>query len=460
MTKFSTHEDREGATPGYGSLLTAHLRNKQTWGSDKPKSAGELREEIAARFDECEALLDAAKQQGRDLTAEETRQVDRLQREINAHRNVLAEVEGREQEDARQVLDGIADAVGAERGERRRGPQVWQDAHGKPVYALGKRDRWQDLPATTKGVDATARVGEFVKCAITGNWRNASPGIRAAMSEGANTAGGYLVPEEMLRRVIDLARAKSVIMQAGAVTIPMSSDSLTVARVATDPVFQVKGENIAFTGSDIAFDALHFSAHTVGTLITASRELAEDAPNFEEMVETTLANAFAAKLDNIAINGVSSSHLDGLLTWNSGSGLIGETGSVGAIAWEDVAAAVVGVQAANHEPSAYIVHPTIAGDLATLTSGDGTNSAKLWLGPPPNVAPLTPLVTTNISTAEIVVGQFDQFVWAIRQGALIEVSRQAGDAFAKHQVLIKLTWRGDTGALRRDAFHRLVGITT
>jgi HK97 family phage major capsid protein len=151
--------------------------------------------------------------------------------------------------------------------------------------------------------------------------------------------------------------------------------------------------------------------------------------------------------------------LDGLLDWDTASG-ISETGSVGAIAWEDLSAAVTDIQTSNFEPNAYVLHPDIAGDLAVLTSGDGTNSAKLWLGPPPNVAPLTQLVTTNISNASAIVGRFDQFVWAIRQGALIEVSREAGDSFAKHQVLIKLTWRGDTGALRRDAFHRLVGVTT
>ena len=109
--------------------------------------------------------------------------------------------------------------------------------------------------------------------------------------------------------------------------MPMSSDRLTLARVATDPTFEVKTENAAFTGSTIAFDALGFTANTVGTLITASRELAEDAPNFGTMIEQTLARAFAAKLDNIAVNGVSSSHLDGILDWDTASG-ISETGSV------------------------------------------------------------------------------------------------------------------------------------
>ena len=59
---------------------------------------------------------------------------------------------------------------------------------------------------------------------------------------------------------------------------------------------------------------------------------------------------------------------------------------------------------------------------------------------------------SSLATGLSLFGQFAK--------ALIEVSKEAGDAFSKHQVLIKLTWRGDTGAFRRDAFHRLVGITT
>ena len=41
----------------------------------------------------------------------------------------------------------------------------------------------------------------------------------------------------------------------------------------------------------------------------------------------------------------------------------GSTGGVGAIAWEDVHTAAVAIRALNFEPTAYISHPMIAGDL-------------------------------------------------------------------------------------------------
>src|SRR5690606_18546786 len=107
-------------------------------------------------------------------------------------------------------------------------------------------------------------------------------------------------------------------------TAIMTSDSLTMARVASDPVFEAKSENQEFTGSDITFDGILFSAVTIGTLVKCSRELAEDAPNFVQLIEQTLAAAFAAKLDNIALNDISGGPT-GMLNWPTTHG-IGETG--------------------------------------------------------------------------------------------------------------------------------------
>lgn len=267
------------------------------------------------------------------------------------------------------------------------------------------------------------------------------------------------MPDEMLSGVIDLARANSVIVKAGAVSIKMGSDNLTLARVRTDPTFATRIENAEITETDIVFDKLNLVAHNFGALIKCSRELAADAPNFSALVTGTLSRAFAAKLDYVAINGTTSTHPSGVLQWGTDSGVT-ETTSVGAIAWEDLHNAATSVRETNYEPSGYIVHPTIAGDLDILTTGDGTNSAKQWLGAPPSLEGVTRYGTTNCPTSSIVVGDWSQFAIGIRQGAMIEVSTQRGDAFSKHQVHIKLSWRGDFAAFRRNAFHRLVGITT
>jgi HK97 family phage major capsid protein len=300
----------------------------------------ELRERRAELIAKVENINEAANKEERALTKEELAEIDRAlgkgkpgqpgykPGEIDALDEQL--LAGEKIEEAMGVR-AVAIANGQHRpGDSDKLPkQRFIDRDGRPVYCLSKDERFQDLPLA-KGADPEARVGELIRCAITGNWRNASPSVVAAQREGWDSTGGYLVPEEMMRRVVDLARARSVIMQAGAQTVPMETDRMCLARVTTDPTFEYKAEHNAFTGSDIVFGQLNFAAHLIGTLITSSRELAEDAPNFVEIVESVLAQAFATKLDNIAINGMGSTGPDGMLDWLTTQG-IGETGSVGGI---------------------------------------------------------------------------------------------------------------------------------
>jgi len=70
------------------------------------------------------------------------------------------------------------------------------------------------------------------------------------------------------------------------------------------------------------------------------------------------------------------------------------------------------------------------------------------------------LTTTSIGDADILIGNFAQLLVAIRTQVHIEVTREAANAFEKHQVLINITLRFDSNLARGGAFHKLTGITT
>lgn len=235
---------------------------------------------------------------------------------------------------------------------------------------MTKHGRFQDLPTQSEYKPSELSLGRVVRAVATGDWRKYAPAEFKALAENSNSGGGFLVPDALSSRLIDAARAASVTQRAGALTIPMTTETLTVAKVLTDPTFEVKVENEAFTGSDPTFGAINLTAHTFGTFVTLSRELAADAPNIEQIVELILSRALAAELDRQALQGSASAEWDGLTI----NGDIGSTSSVGAIAWEDIATGVVDVQTNDYAPNAYVASPTIAGDLAVLTSGDGVNS--------------------------------------------------------------------------------------
>lgn len=325
---------------------------------------------------------------------------------------------------------------------------------GEPVRSLLPTER---LSSHYDG-SADLSIGRMLQAVATNNWRNAEAEKRVMALSGSDSGGGhFLVPDELSAQVIDLARAASVVFPWGAQTVEMKSDTLRIARQVTDATYEAKAENAAFTGSDLTFGDIMLSSHTVGTIVTASRELAEDAPNFATVVEGALQRGLGAEVDRLILRGNGGS--EGIAGIKIREG-IGSTGSVAGIAWEDLHTAVTAIRVLNHEPNGYVVNPEIAGDLDLITSGDGTNSAKLWLGPPPSLAGVTRFPTTGLTNADIVVGDGSKIVVGFRTQARVETTTQADEAFEKHQVKWKITIRFDFGLTHVAAFHLLTGITS
>jgi len=301
-------------------------------------------------------------------------------------------------------------------------------------------------------------IGRVLQAVGTNNWQHAESEKEAFAMSGTDTSGGhFLVPGELSRTVIDLARSSAVVFGWGARTVEMGTDALTIARQESDPTFEVKAENAAFNETSVTFGAIELKSRTLGAVLTASRELAEDAPNFPGLIEDALRRALGIELDRLILLGNGGS--DGVNGLINRSG-VGATGSIGGISWEDFHNAAVAIRALNHSPNGIVLHPTIQGDAQILTSGDGTNSAKLWLGPPPSLNGVGMLPTTGIDTGTAIVGDGSKILVGFRTQARVETSTAAGEAFDRHQLKFKITLRFDFGLTHGAAFHVLSGITT
>jgi HK97 family phage major capsid protein len=111
---------------------------------------------------------------------------------------------------------------------------------------------------------------KFLRGIASGNWDNAPE--ERALSEGTLTAG-HLVPTPLSSRVIDLARNASRVLQAGAITVPMGSQTLKLARLTGEGTPAWKNENASITAADMTFDSVTFQARTLVRLVTLSVEL-------------------------------------------------------------------------------------------------------------------------------------------------------------------------------------------
>lgn len=124
-----------------------------------------------------------------------------------------------------------------------------------------------------------------------------------ALSEGAGTAGGVLVPDELNQAIISLRESYGVFRQESEV-IPMGRDVMEIPRDTGDLTATFSGENTALTESDPTFNNVTLTAKKLGILTRFSSELDEDAIiDIADYVARKMAWAFAYKEDLVGFMG-------------------------------------------------------------------------------------------------------------------------------------------------------------
>lgn len=250
-----------------------------------------------------------------------------------------------------------------------------------------------------------------------------------------NTAGGYLVPEVLLSGAfIDRLRAKMVLMQAGATVLPLESDSNVIGRLSGGPTFiGSHGENAQESSTTLTFDAVQLVPKTVMCLIRASDEWLMDAVNGAQMIEETLIRETAAKLDEYGLAGTGSQQPTGLVRF---SGVNTVTQAPASMDFDDVFDAITECRKDHVEPTGWIISATNANILNKLKINSEANN---YAFPPMDIALLPKYVTESIGNDHVVVGDFSQFIWAIRQDVLIKREAQVD----RNSQLISVTARVD-----------------
>lgn len=372
---------------------------------------------------------------------------------------------------SRQQLDDLEDELDdlAHHGEQRTSPFLMspgQDIEPGKILMLSQEQRMADVVRRQSESDYTRlSLGRYVKGIVTGDWSGAED-ERRAMAEGTLAGGGYLVPTPLSAQVIDRARNLAQVMKAGAVTVPMDSETLTVARVVEDPTVAWKVENAPITASDMTFEPVKFQAKTLVGMAKLSVELFEDAANIDQVVENALSQAIALELDRAALRGSGVDPEPRGVRNVSGVQFIDLGDNGGQIDFGKFSEAVQKIQEANGPDAsslAAIYAPRTAGTLDRLTDSTGQP-----LQPPASFANLRKLVTNQVpvnltkgtaaNASEAYVGDFKQLWIGMRKNLTIEVSRQAGDAFGNLQVWIRIYARYDVQLAQPKHFVVIDGI--
>jgi HK97 family phage major capsid protein len=330
----------------------------------------------------------------------------------------------------------------------------WVDQRGNPVKVLARGERMAERS------DSGVGIGDLIRAKITGPRNEAES---RALSEGTDSAGGFTVPTPLASQFIDRLRARSVAMQAGAMTVPMDSATLAMARLETDPDSGWRAENAAIAEGDPTFGRVLFEAKTLAGKLTISRELAADSINVGAMIENAFAQSMAIELDRAAIYG------DG--TGNSPTG-VWNTAGINAVSmgtngaaitdYDDILDTLLALKNNNAaDPTAMIANPRTEIALAKLKDGDGNP-----LVPPAMVGRIPLLSTTSapvdetegsaVNASSIVFGDFRELMIGMRQQLEIRVFDQplAGTG----QLLVVAWMRADVQLATPKSFAKLTGI--
>jgi HK97 family phage major capsid protein len=348
-----------------------------------PDLLDQLRERRDAARAAQDTVLTRAAEEQRDLSPDE----------LAEHgRQVAAEREAADGMDAERDRQWAAVRAAA---TRRPGPAVPREpvlTREQSVYDwLQARGRFDQADAEGLSFD------RYLRGMATGQWEGAEH--ERALAESSVGAGGALVPAPLSARVIDLARNRTVVMRAGAQTVPMTSATLALARLTSEGTPAWKSENATITAADMVFDRVTFTARTLVRTILLSVELFEDAdPSSEDVIANSFAGQMAVELDRVALLGTGTPPEPRGVLNQSGVTVTAHGANGTAITnydwWLD---AIGAVRAAGFEPTYHIQAPRSSTSLSKLKE----TSTLAYMAPPAN---MLPMLTTKSVPINLTVG--------------------------------------------------------
>jgi HK97 family phage major capsid protein len=409
--------------------------------------------------------------EGQQMPSEAAKRIRNAEEELTRHTAVLDQLEARDQDWREGVMSGKYAVEGAD-GFHRVGQTVdsktgWRRGEPPPLLTRGQNVadwvRSQRPSSDQRSDQQPMRFAKIARGLATGNWDDAELEQRA-IAESPATAGGHMIPVPVASTVIDKARNASRVVEAGALSIPMSSATLKYPRLTTDAPASWRNEAASITDQALVFDAVTFTAQSLAVLVKVSWELFEDTdPSSMDVVENSFARVLGLELDRAALRGTG--------TPPEPRGIVNQTGVTitthganGTVIsnydwWLDAAGAVL---ASNFTPNAHIVAPRSVTSLAKLK--EATTNA--YLDPPSSLLPLLPTkqvpinltVGTSTDCSEIYTGQWNQCWIGLRTGFSLRFLQERFADTGQYAFLASL--RADVQLAQPAAFVVDTGIRT
>lgn len=353
----------------------------------------ELREKRAKAWEATKAFLDSHRTDKGTLTAEDDATYSRMEQEITDLGKEIARLERQEALDA----------------ELRR--PVNTPLTGKPMN--GKAD------------NKSGRATDEYRQNFWNMMRSKTPmpTVMNALQIGTDSEGGYLVPDEYERTLVEALEEENIFRQLAKI-IQTSSGDRKIPVVATKGTASWIDEEGAYLESDDSFGQVSIGAYKLGTMIKVSEELLNDSVfDLESYISREFARRIGAKEEESFFTGDGTGKPLGVLAETGGAEVGVTAASATAITADELIDLFYSLKAPYRRNAVWVLNDSTIKAIRKLKDNQGqylwqpsltAGAPDLLLGKPVRTSAYMPAIAADAKT--IAFGDFSYYWIADRQG--------------------------------------------
>lgn len=247
--------------------------------------------------------------------------------------------------------------------------------------------------------------------------------ILNALEEGTDSEGGYLVPDEFERTLVQALEEENI-FRGLAKVIRTSSGDRKIPVVATHGTAAWLDEEAAYTESDESFGQVSIGAHKLGTLIKVSEELLSDSAfDLESYIAAEFARRIGAKEEEAFFTGNGTGKPLGFLASTGGAQTGVTTAAAASLKADEVIDLFYSLKTPYRKKAVWIVNDATIKELRKLKLGTGeylwqpaltAGTPDMILGKPVKTSAFMPTIEAGAKT--VAFGDFGYYWIADRQG--------------------------------------------
>ena len=360
----------------------------------------ELREKRAKSWEAAKAFLDTKRGTDGIVSAEDTATYEKMEADVVALGKEIDRLEKQE------ALD------------RELSKPLNTPLTGKPIF--------QGMES--KGGRASAEYQKaFWNAMRTRSGEGLDPVIKNALQIGTDTEGGYLVPDEFERTLIEALDEENIFRKLANV-ISTSSGDRKIPVVASKGTASWIDEEGAIPESDDSFGQVSIGAYKLGTMIKVSEELLNDSVfNLENYIAREFARRIGNKEEDAFFTGDGSGKPTGILAASGGAQIGVTAASATAITIDEILDLFYSLKSPYRNKSVFVMNDATIKAIRKLKDGQGQYiwQPSLQAGTPDTILN-RPVYTSSYvptiaaSAKSIIFGDFGYYWVADRQGRVFK----------------------------------------